>query len=463
MGNIKVSPRIYANADDKLESPNNVYPDPLYPQKKFVLSTKQSISVLVDVPVTTTMKAGQHTVKVLVKSAAAKTIAQTSFNFRVYPVQLPASDFFYTNWYHDVNYSQLNNGKPVQPFSEEYWSIFKNIVAFSKQHGQNVFTINPLYLITFSKQRFGIEANYTHFDRAVNIILNEVKMSYVLCRQFAARQGGWEAPFALITPQFFNSVDYMMVNKDIKDTSGTNFYSKFLPGYYKHITNKNWQNKILQHLADEPIAANKNSYIEVAKFLKKLAPGLKIVEAVHDLSVADYIDMPVYELGFYASNYNAVKKIQANPAKDVWLYTANQPRNNFANRFIELPAIKNRLLPWIAFRYGLKGYLHWSLNFWGDKPYEDASKVMFGEAVQEFPGGDAYVTYPGYRTIIGSIRFTAIRNGINDVALLTALRKKNPEAANRIAAQIVVDFDKYNTNSIYFFEKRSEILSLLSN
>jgi hypothetical protein len=105
--------------------------------------------------------------------------------------------------------------------------------------------------------------------------------------------------------------------------------------------------------------------------------------------------------------------------------------------------------------------LHWGLNFWGRKPWEDATKVMFDGPI-EFPGGDAYIIYPGYQSVVVSTRFLEMRNGLNDVALMELLKAKNPKAANSIALQLVQDFQNYNTNSKFFISKKKEILELLT-
>jgi hypothetical protein len=417
-GYIKVSPKIHAPSHDKLSAPNNMFPDPLLPGNLFTTTPNKNIPITLELPIATGISTGIHIIIVNAVDVSNKVLAVGSFTIQVYNVKVPAKKLHYSNWYHDVDYALMNNGKPVKAFSPEYWAQFKRIVQACKDYGQNIFTINPFYLIQFKKNN---TADYSQLDKAIDIILKEVGMEFVLARQFALRKPGWEDPFALQMPKFYSETEYVMDTRFIGDKEVMNFYNWFLPSYYGHLKSKKVLPQYLHHIADEPIAANENSYREIATFIRKKTPGLKIIEAVNDANLVDYIDILVVQLGELSFRYDDVMKRVQNAKKEVWFYTANHPQGNYANRYIELPLIKTRLLPWVGFRYNLKGYLHWGLNFWGKKPWEDATKVMFDGPI-EFPGGDAYIIYPGYQSVVVSTRFLEMRNGLNDVALMELLK-----------------------------------------
>ena len=55
-----------------------------------------------------------------------------------------------------------------------------------------------------------------------------------------------------------------------------------------------------------------------------------------------------------------------------------------------------------------------------------------------------------------------MRDGVVDYELLSMLSEKNNEQAWNLAAKLVLDFDKYNTDIKAFREIRKEILQLLS-
>ena len=462
VGYVKVSPAIGRPASDQLKSPNQLYPDPLFREDTFSVTKDQPLPIILDIPVDAGIKPGLHTIKVSVTSVSKKETAAASFSFQVYNVAVPVSKLNYITWYHDANYALMNEGKDVPTFSDLYWKIFKNIVKTAKENGQNTFTINPLFLIKFLKtkeDKWG--ADFTQFDRAVSIILKETGMKYVNCRQFATRLGGWESPFGLTIPKFYGP-QYYMNNRAMGDAEAMSFYTWFIPAYYNHLKTNNYSAKVLQHIADEPIEANKTSFIEIARFIKSLAPDLTTIEAIQTMAVAPYVDIIVVLLDQLPGAYPSIQQLQRSSDKKVWLYTCNSPQGEYANRFIELPLLKTTLLPWIAAKYHLDGYLHWALDFWGDAPYEDASIVKFGASQMVFPGGDAWLFYPANQTVNISVRSLAMRNGITDASLLNLLRKKRPADAERINNDIVQSFDKYNLNTTDYFNKKKEILTLLT-
>jgi hypothetical protein len=139
------------------------------------------------------------------------------------------------------------------------------------------------------------------------------------------------------------------------------------------------------------------------------------------------------------------------------------PQGDYANRFIELPLIKTRLLHWINYRYGATGYLHWGYNAWRDDvdPFENpAPDHPAGRTI--LPAGDAWIVYPGRDGSLDSIRLEAMRDGIADHELLCMLGERDPDAARRLAARHILDFDEYECDVEIFRATRRELLTLLA-
>ncbi|HOW19390.1 MAG TPA: DUF4091 domain-containing protein, partial [Phycisphaerae bacterium] len=147
---------------------------------------------------------------------------------------------------------------------------------------------------------------------------------------------------------------------------------------------------------------------------------------------------------------------------ELWFYTCLGPQGEYANRFIEQPLIKTRLLHWINFKYGATGYLHWGYNHWGNHdPYRQLAIPWDGGA-QHLPAGDAWIVYPGKEGPLDSIRFEAMRDGIVDYELLSRLAERDQAAAKRLADRHVTQFDRYDCDVPTFRATRHELLELLS-
>ena len=192
---------------------------------------------------------------------------------------------------------------------------------------------------------------------------------------------------------------------------------------------------------------------------RKYAPELRIVEACHTKDLVGSIDVWVPQLNFLHQDFAHYQQRQR-AGDEVWLYTCVFPQGEYANRFIEQPLIKTRLLHWINFRYGVTGYLHWGYNHWTqDSPFTHTTRAHGGPAY--LPAGDPWIVYPGQNGPLDSIRFEAMRDGIADYELLCLLAERNPDAAQRMVARHVLDFDRYDIDVGRFRAARRELLQLL--
>jgi hypothetical protein len=67
--------------------------------------------------------------------------------------------------------------------------------------------------------------------------------------------------------------------------------------------------------------------------------------------------------------------------------------------------------------------------------------------------------YPGSAGPLDSIRFEALRDGVEDYELLCCLAERDPEAARRIADRVIRDLDDYDLDPGAFRAARRELLA----
>jgi hypothetical protein len=216
----------------------------------------------------------------------------------------------------------------------------------------------------------------------------------------------------------------------------------------------------MQHLADEPTPGNAASYRAIAALVRKYAPDLRIIEACHTKDLTGAIDIWVPQLNFLHHDYAHYRERQQ-AGDEVWFYTCVFPQGEYANRFIEQPLMKTRLLHWINYRYGITGYLHWGYNQWtAEDPFTKTTPPHGGPPY--LPAGDAWIVYPGKEGPLDSIRFEAMRDGIVDYELLSLLAEKDRDLAMQLASRHVLDFDRYDCDVKTFRETRRTLLERLS-
>jgi hypothetical protein len=78
------------------------------------------------------------------------------------------------------------------------------------------------------------------------------------------------------------------------------------------------------------------------------------------------------------------------------------------------------------------------------------------------PAGDAWIVYPGKDGPLDSIRFEAMRDGIADYELFSMLAERDKEAAMKLVAQQVLDFNRYECDVAKFRATRRQLLMMLS-
>jgi hypothetical protein len=81
---------------------------------------------------------------------------------------------------------------------------------------------------------------------------------------------------------------------------------------------------------------------------------------------------------------------------------------------VDVPLIESRLMHWLNYRYGLKGYLHWGFNSWTDDPINAPGRHR----------GDGWHVYPKKDGLLNSLRWEQMRNGIQDYECLWLLENK---------------------------------------
>jgi hypothetical protein len=246
----------------------------------------------------------------------------------------------------------------------------------------------------------------------------------------------------------------------ISDPRAKEFYTEFIVDLNNHLKERGWDKIYLQHIADEPTEFNFKSYIEIAGFVKSIAPDFRIIEACHSKNLEDMLDIWVPQLDFMNQDYEFYN-LQNKKGKEAWFYTCLSPKGEYANRFIELPLLKTRFLHWINFKYNIPGYLHWGLNYWKADPFGEQTGIQY-EGGNILPGGDSWIIYPKDGKLLSSIRFDAMRDGIVDYELFRMLEKKYPEKAKEIADKVIYQFDRYDNNIEAFRDHRRNMMELLS-
>ncbi len=442
-------------SEDQLRKTPADYPDPLLEMDSVDLKAGVAQPVWLTVPVSVDAAPGVYRGEVQLSGEEVSAVQKIAV--RVYAATIEDTTLWVTDWF-GVNARHMEIAPEAE--SEAYYALLRRFARNMAEHRHTVAIISPLSLAEFSVGEGGmLQADFTRFDRWVRIFQEEGVVGLIEGGHIGGRKGGWLSSFVVTVKSV---KDGEVVSKRVEPDSeaAKEFYAYWFPELVAHLREKDWLKCYVQHLADEPIGTNVKSYKAMAALARTYAPELKIIEACHTKELTGSMDIWVPQLNYLHVDFAHYQERQA-AGDEVWFYTCVFPQGEYANRFIELPLIKTRLLHWINFKYGVTGYLHWGYNHWTpDSPFTHTTRPHGGPPY--LPAGDPWIVYPGKDGPLDSIRFEAMRDGIADYELLSMLDKRNAKMAQALARRFILDFDRYNTDVAEFRKARREMLEALS-
>jgi len=376
-----------------------------------------------------------------------------TFVVNVYKTIIPEvgkGSFPYTNWFSFDNIASYHN---LEIWSEEYWKMLDKYAALMALSRQNMFRL-PARHIFDSLSSLEYKLNTGRLRRLVEIFTKN-GLYYIESGQLGTRtKGAWASEtfsvFSREGPVASSLEGHILIE---------NLCSQLM----NEIVRNGWQDRWLQHVADEPTESNANDFRIFAGIIRKYMPGIPLVEAVFDANLAGALDIWCPNLIRYNNNsdfYEAYRK----QGDDIWIYTALNPRNQLLNRLMDMERMRPMLIGWAVALYDLDGYLHWGLNQWRFAPENIDRIAPFNQTVVpgvNLPPGDSHVVYPGADGPWSSTRLEAHRIGFEDYELLKMLKAKNPEKAEKIIKKVIRGFGDYTTDPVIYRKVRKEMLQEL--
>ncbi len=403
VGSIPVSKNTPNTPTEELERTAPFYaPDPLLDVEAVDVKSGETQPCYFLVYVPKDAEPGNYTGRITVSSDEWE--ASLEVVLQVYPITLPDRRSLYvTNWFSLENIASFYG---VELWSEDFWTVFEKWIALMAKYRQNVFWI-PIDTIRIRVEDDGYKFDFSIFDRYVELLLkynaDRIEITHVA---YFKTWGGRELLF-----REFNVAD---PNGVVKRESGRKILPLLLPALENHLKEKGWLDMAMIHIADEPTEDGLENWIEASEFVHRYAPGIKRIDAVETIGFNGFLEVWVPTLHHFNDWMDGY--VKAMNEHEVWFYTCCNPTGRYPNRFLDFPLLKTRILHWLNYAYGLKGYLHWGFNWWGRDP--------FGELNPNLPPGDTHIAYPGRDGPLASLRLEAMRDGLEDYEYLKLLEEE---------------------------------------
>jgi len=336
---------------------------------------------------------------------------QVPVTLTVYDFAMPSSTrLLVTIW---TNTDSLAKHQNVAFGSEAWWALLGRVADMMRDHHQNVI-LTPWSLIAAERGPDGKPLlDFGKFDRWVQTFLSRGFKRIEIGHVGGREHGQWE-------DKTFVAYDMPCENKQTGKTDKLTI-EEWLPLLQAHLKEKGWLDRAMIHVADEPIEVNLDSWKDLSKRVRKAAPGLPRIDAVHVPDLGGALEVWVPQLNYLEQWMPRFKQAQKGGA-ELWYYTAWVPQGRYPNRLMDYALIKTRMLHWLNYTSGTTGYLHWGWNFW-DVPFD------------QFAPGDNFIVWPGTSAPRSSLRYEAMREGIEDYEYLCILEDAARSASRRIGAE----------------------------
>lgn len=213
---------------------------------------------------------------------------------------------------------------------------------------------------------------------------------------------------------------------------------------------------------DEPPASKRAFVQNYACMVHKYAPGVKFFvttdPVTQNYKLIPNVDLYGQKLQFYYRDwYRWIRPIRV-AKKNVWIYShATKWQSVTPNCLIDQPLASSRVQAWFAYHTRADGLLYFNISAWRPStgsatfrdPYRDP--LSYRATINGKPlyaNGDGSLVYPGYYPAlglyvegaapVGSLRFEAIRDGLEDYEYLKLIATKYSSATADSYAKRVI-------------------------
>lgn len=231
---------------------------------------------------------------------------------------------------------------------------------------------------------------------------------------------------------------------------------------------KSLPQRAFSQIAEEPMRPAWPRIFERAQTWKQNAPNVPLMATalglepfLHDPIDIWAVHLPVMDT---TNNKQVIERIRA--GGEVWGYVNHSPSRPYGNFFIDFAALEHRILFWQTWALGLRGFHYWCVNQAPEGRNPWVSQLDITPV-----NGDGFLVYPSAKGPVSSIRWEAIRDGIEDFDYLVllservqAVQKKGGNAALIKQAEqafdlkeLVPDLVRFSRDTELFTRKREAI------
>jgi hypothetical protein len=159
---------------------------------------------------------------------------------------------------------------------------------------------------------------------------------------------------------------------------------------------------------------------KITSMIHRAYPPLRTMVCYHGIWDAKDGDKWIKDIDiwtFQIDDFNELKmrKLKA-MGKEMWMYVSGPAGADTPNLVLDFDSMDYRVIPWLCWKYDIKGFLYWCVNWWPlVDPFKNAKNSKWEQ------NGNGLLFYPGKDGPIASLRAELFREGMEDYEYIQIL------------------------------------------
>lgn len=392
-----------------------------------------------------------------------------TFTLEILDAELPQLDIYNTGWFHGDCIAKLHD---VEVQSEEYLALVRKYMDVYAKFGHNTI-LTPIFtppldtavggerptnqlidvFVENGQYRFCFDKLKQWLDMA-----HEAGINYFEIAHFFTQWGAGHAPKIMATVDGVYKRIFGWETDAVSDEY-KGFLDAMLPQLVAFLKSEGVFENCWFHISDEPKPEHAEQYEASQKLVLPYIPKEKLLDA---LSSYEF-----YERGIVATpvvSCNHMRNFTDHGVYKQWTYYCVGQQSNSPNRFMAMPAYRNRILGSQLYKNESAGFLQWGFNFWFKQysvgvvdPYADTC------AGGGFPGGDSFMVYPVDEDgdVVTSTRLYVFNEGFQDLRAMKLLESLTDRQTVENLLADLDGFDTFPKSSAYILDLRDKVNSLI--
>ena len=434
-----------------------------------VASNPQTVWIEVNIP--RDMKTGEYPITSRLIQEDGTVLFTKVMTVGVLNETVEEQTLLYTRWFYA---DCIANYHGVEIYSDEHFALIEAYLREAVDVGINMILV-PIHtppldtavgttrpcvqLVDIKKEGDTYTFGFEKLRRFVEICKRAGIKYYEMAHMFSQ----WGAKFAANILVEENGVKSYLFGWHVSATDPRyqDFLAKYVAAVYGEMKALGVADHTYFHISDEPNIKNIEAYKAAADIIKPLIGESKTFDA---LSKYEF-----YEKGLVACPVTCISHIDEFLQHDIpnqWAYYCCDPQSVYTNSFMAMTSHRTRILGVLLYKFNIKGFLHWGLNFYNSAlSLSEINPYVTSSAGGSYPSGDAFILYPARTGAYPSIRGKITYEAIGDLNLCRTLEKH----IGREAVVALIDstaggdvrFDDYPRDASYLPTLRDALLSRL--